>query len=94
MKKYPYVSALAALTALCLSSAVLSIAHADESVGEKVENKAGDMKTDAKKEHRAAKRHARKAHGTDNVAKDAKDKMNDAGDGVSNEAEKTKRKAD
>lgn len=67
---------------------------AEETATEKVQNEAGDAKTKAKKHYRAAKRHARKKMGTDNVMKDANDKAKDVGDDVSNEAEKAKRKAD
>jgi ribosomal protein S3AE len=90
-KFYAFAAALVFGSASLLA---VSAARADETVKEKVENTAGDMKTDAHKSHRAAKRHARKAAGTDNVAKDAKDKANDVGDDISNGADKAKRKTE
>jgi hypothetical protein len=82
---------------LILGAAILSsrsqVAVAEESVGDKMQDAAGDAKTDMKKAGRGLKQTGRKAVGKDNIAKDAKDKMNDVGDDVSNGAEKAKRKA-
>ena len=66
--------------------------RADESLKNDVQDGAGDVKTHAKKDVRKFKRARRKAKGTDNVLKDAKDKGNDAADGVENSADKAKRR--
>ncbi len=88
---------LTRVSAAFLLSSVLFAAtplRAEETVGEKVQNAAGDVKTSVKKSHRAAKRHTRKALGNDSVLKDAKDKVQDTGDDLSNDAKKLKRKVD
>jgi hypothetical protein len=90
--KLAYYFTLSALSLLFISSEAFNFtAHADETATEKVENKAGDIKTAAKKTTRKAKRHIRKAAGTDTVGKDAKDKVNDVKDDVSNGVDKMKR---
>jgi hypothetical protein len=71
-------------------SSALSLA--EESTVNKVKDDAGDVKTNTKKLARTTKRKVRKATGNDNVLKDAKDKANDVGDDVSNEADKAKRR--
>lgn len=81
------------LVALSLMIAPL-MTQAEETTGEKIENKAGDIKTDAKKTGRKVRREARKATGQDSVIKDAKDKVHDASDDVSNAAKKAKNKVD
>jgi len=68
--------------------------HAEESDTNKVKDAVGDTATDTKKAVRKGKRHVRKATGNDNAVKDAKDKVNDAGDDLSNESDKAKRKAE
>jgi hypothetical protein len=72
-----------------ISSTSILFLHADESVGGKVQDATGDATTSAKKTTRTAKRKVRKATGTDTVGKDMKDKVNDAGDDISNSAKKT-----
>jgi hypothetical protein len=67
---------------------------ADENVGEKVEGKAGDLQTDAKKSVRKMKRKHRKATGQDTVGDDLKDGANNVSDEVSNGAKKAKNKVD
>jgi hypothetical protein len=79
------------LVGFVLATSVL-FTHADESVGGKVQDAAGDASTSAKKTTRKAKQKVRKATGTDTVGKDVKDKANDVADDVSNTAKKTDRK--
>ena len=82
--------------ALLLSSVLLTASplNADETIGETVQNKVGDIKTNVKKSNRAAKRQTRKALGKDTVLKDARDKVQDTGDDLNNDAKKLKRKVD
>lgn len=83
--------ALSAFSLLFISAEAFNYSHADETTTEKVENKAGDVKTDAKKDGRKMKRHARKAMGKDTVGKDVKDKANDVKDDAGNAADKATR---
>ena len=88
-----HLGAVTLVIALASLSSV-SVARSDETPGEKVENKVGDVKTDVKKADRKVKRKHRKAVGKDNIAKDAGDKAKDAGDDISNTADKAKRKVE
>jgi hypothetical protein len=81
MNKFIYLSSIGLIA---ISSQVVAV-HADETAGEKVQNAAGDAKTDAKKD-------VRTATGNDSIGKDAKDKANDVGDDISNNADKVDRK--
>jgi uncharacterized membrane protein len=83
---------LGLITAIALGSTFISrVTHADDSPATKVGDAAGDVKTDVKKGIRTANRNKRKALHNDNVLKDARDKANDAGDDISNGADKVKR---
>jgi hypothetical protein len=76
---------LGLITAIALGSTFISrVTHADDSPATKVGDAAGDVKTDVKKGIRTALHN-------DNVLKDARDKANDAGDDISNGADKVKR---
>ena len=86
-----YLSMTAILATLAGFSS-LALAHDDDKTMDKLKDKAGDVKTDAKRANRKMKRKVRKARGDDNVLKDARDELNDAGDNISNEADKAKRK--
>jgi uncharacterized membrane protein YtjA (UPF0391 family) len=77
------------LVSACCLAPVKSL-NADDSTGAKVQKSADDASTSVKKGTRTAKRKVRKATGNDNIAKDAKDKVNDAGDDISNSAKKAK----
>ncbi len=68
-------------------------AQADDSVKTKVENTAGDIKTEAKVDARKVKRTVRDKTGNGSVIKDAKDMGNDVGDKVGNQVDKAKRDA-
>jgi len=81
------------VTIAALGSVILPIAKAEESTTNKVKDSVDDATTKAKKTARAEKRKVREATGTDNLGKDAKDKVNDVGDDVSNSANKVKRNA-
>jgi hypothetical protein len=83
------VAGLATIAAL--GSLVLPIAKAEESTVNKVKDTVGDASTQTKKTARTEKRKLRGATGTDNLGKDIKDKANDAGDSLSNSANKAKR---
>lgn len=65
---------------------------AEESTTNKIKDEAGDIKTDVKKTARSGSQSVRKATGNDTMYKDAKDKVNDVGDDLSNQAAKAKRR--
>ena len=75
-----------------LFSKMANLAHADETLGDKVQDAGTDVKRDTKKSVRGMKRSGRKATGNDNVLKDGKDALNDAGDNIEAGAKKAKRK--
>jgi hypothetical protein len=77
---------------LVLGGATGRSVFAEESAGNKVQDAAGDASAKTKKVVRKGKQKVRKAVGTDTMGKDIKDKVNDVGDDVSNEANKAKRK--
>jgi intein-encoded DNA endonuclease-like protein len=85
------VFALSMVGALALSLHLTSV-RADESTTDRIKDAAGDQSTAAKKTVRKAKQSVRKEAGTDTAGKDVKDKANDAGDSISNEAKKDQRK--
>ncbi len=90
--KLAFYFVLSAFSLLFISSEAFNYAHADDTTTtEKVENKAGDVKTGAKKDGRAMKRKARKATGTDTAGKDVKDKANDVKDDANNAVDKATR---
>lgn len=68
--------------------------HADENMGEKVENKADEMTKDTKSTVRKGKRKARNATGHGSTTEDVKDASKDAGDEISHGAKKVKNKVD
>ncbi len=70
-----------------------SSVKADDSTATKVENKAGDMATDAKVNTRKMKRKIRNKTGNGSVTKDMKDAGHDMGDKIDNAADKAKREA-
>jgi uncharacterized membrane protein YtjA (UPF0391 family) len=74
-----------------LSLSAFSTARAEESTATKVENTAGDMKTDAKVNARKIRRHVRNQTGNSSVMKDMKDVGHDAGDKMDNAVDKAKR---
>jgi hypothetical protein len=78
------------LAGVIIATSVLFTARADETIGGKVQDTAGDTSTSVKKTTRKAKKNIRKATGTDTVGKDIKDKANDAGDDISNTAKKNR----
>jgi hypothetical protein len=96
IKSWGIVSSLALLLAsgLAAVTGVTSRATADETAVEKVENTADQANTDVKKHKKDAQKHARKATGQDNVAKDAADELSKAGDQAGTEARKAKKKID
>lgn len=71
-----------------------TVAYAEETNGEKVENHMDEAKKDVKHHARKAKRKVRNATGNHSTTEDVKDATKDAGDSVSTEATKLKRKAD
>jgi uncharacterized membrane protein YtjA (UPF0391 family) len=77
------------LASACCFAPVKSV-NADDSTGAKVEKSADDAGTSVKKSKRTVNRKVRKATGNDNIAKDAKDKMNDTGDDIKNSEQKSK----
>lgn len=88
MKKYLLLLTAFALVAFPVASQVVQA----ESLGTRVQDQAGDTKTDSKKWVRKAKRKVRKATGNDSAVKDTKDAVNDARDDVSNGVDKIKRR--
>ena len=93
MKSSILVAGLVVGLAVGVSMFQMSAAHADDSATSKVENAAGDAKTNMKKAGRSAEQTGRKAVGKDTLGKDVKDKANDVGDDMSNSVDKAKRKA-
>ena len=79
-----------------ISMAILagSQARAEETLSEKAATQVDEAKTSVKKKARKVKRQHRKATGSDNVALDAKDAANDAGNEIGTTARKVVRKAD
>jgi len=67
---------------------------ADETTGEKIENRVDEAKKDFKKSGRKAKRNFRHATGRDSLKEDIKDAGKDIGDELDTGAKKIKRKAD
>ena len=95
MKRFlKLMTSLASVLAMFSAFAMHSVARADENVGEKIENKVDEVKTDANKSHRKAKRNYRKKTGQDSIAKDARDAASDTGDAISHETKKAKNKVD
>jgi hypothetical protein len=78
------------LTAFGIRALHIAAVHADDTPSQTIQKSADDASNSAKKTTRKAKKNMRKATGTDNVAKDAKDKAADVGDDVSNTAKKAK----
>lgn len=76
---------------LILSSGVGGVAGAAETNANKMQDKVDDIQTNGKKLARTTKRQVRKADGTDNVFKDAKDKANDTSDDITNDVKKMNR---
>lgn len=85
--------ALVALVTLIAGSRVLinTSAHADDSLGTKLQNDAADAKKDVKKSGRKFKKTVRNKTGHGSVKKDIGDKVDDVKDNVSTEAGKIKR---
>jgi len=67
---------------------------AEETTGEKIQNKAGDVNVGAKKTVRKAKKKIRDATGNHSLKEDIKDQARNAGDSIENTAKKIKRKVD
>ena len=93
----PTFAATGAVTAL-----IVMTSHAEENLGEKVEEKAGEVKKDAKAVGRKMKKKVRdvnctserKMNGECGVVPDAKDALNNAGDNIEHGAKKVKNKVD
>jgi hypothetical protein len=87
---------LALMTGLAffLAAGVTLTAVADETTGEKIENRADDAGKNLKKSGRKVRRKVRNATGHGSLGKDIKDAGNDAGDELNTGAKKLKRKVD
>jgi peptidoglycan hydrolase CwlO-like protein len=72
----------------------LNAVHAEETTGEKIEDKASEVKKDTKKSGRKFKKSVRDATGNHSATDDAKDSLNNAGDDISHGAKKIKNKVD
>lgn len=97
MKKNITFPVLLALASFAAASINVTSTLAEETTGEKIQNEAGDMKTETKKGVRSTKRKVRRTMKKDTVdrdMKDMKDYSRDASDEIENEAEKAKRKID
>lgn len=82
------------VAALWLAAGEGLCAFAEETTGEKIENKVDEAKKDIKKSGRKVKRKVRNATGHGSLGKDIKDAGKDFGDEVETGAKKLKRKAD
>ncbi len=86
--------ALLAGVSFFLAAGVSLRAVANESTGEKIENKMDEAGKDMRKGSRKMKRKARNASGHGSVGKDMKDAGKDAGDEIKTGAKKLKQKVD
>ena len=84
--------ALALLTSLSLPPVEMVIA--EETMVEKIENKAEKVGKDTKKNYRKAKKKVRDATGNSSVTEDLKDTSKNIGDELEHQGKKIKRKVD